>query len=166
MSLDKLNSSVRKFYFKITELTIIFFSIAISYFVLGKRLGCLNIGNIPEDCQDFIDQIQDFLSSTQDILFSLPLHKVYATKAWKKLYRAQKRNYEIAMKHISDKMEEIKEKDDNLLTNDEVPEKVDFLTYMIHRGELSIEEISINALDLLGAGIDTVSDNNYYFFLF
>ena len=62
-------------------------------------------------------------------------------------------------------MEEIKEKDDNLLTNDEVPEKVDFLTYMIHCGELSIEEISINAADLLGGGVDTVSDNNYYFFL-
>ena len=71
------------------------------------------------------------------------------------------------MKHISDKMEEIKEKDDNLLTNDEVPEKVDFLTYMIHRDELSIEEISINAADLLLAGVDTVSDNNNnYFFLF
>ena len=139
-----------------------FFSIAIAYFVLGKRLGCLNIGNIPEVCQDFIDQIQDFLAATQDILFSLPLHKVYATKAWKKLYRAQKRTYEISMKHISDKMEEIKEKDEDLLTNDEVPEKVDFLTYMIHRGELSIEEISINASDLIGGGVDTVSNNNYF----
>ena len=144
----------------------LFFSIAIAYFVLGKRLGCLNTGNIPEVCQDFIDQIQDFLTATQDILFSLPLHKVYATKAWKKLYRAHKRTYEISFKHISDKMEEIKEKDEDLLTNDEVPEKVDFLTYMIHHGELSIEEISINASDLLIAGIDTVSDNNYYFCLF
>ena len=59
-------------------------------------------------------------------------------------------------------MEEIEEKDEELLTNDEVPEKVDFLTYMIHRGELSIEEISINASDLIGGGVDTVSNNNYF----
>ena len=39
----------------------------------------------------------------------------------------------------------------------EVPGEVDFLTYLMHSEELSPEEHSTNTVDLLLAGVETVS---------
>ena len=39
----------------------------------------------------------------------------------------------------------------------EAPEKVDILTYLVHSGKQSLEEAATNAVDLMTAGIDTVS---------
>lgn len=41
----------------------------------------------------------------------------------------------------------------------EMPELPDFLTFMLLSGKLSVKELTMNALDLLSAGIDTVHLN-------
>jgi cytochrome P450 len=40
-----------------------------------------------------------------------------------------------------------------------MPELPDFLTHMLVSGKLTLKEITMNALDLLTAGIETVSIN-------
>ena len=85
---------------------------------------------------------------------------LYPTKNWKDLMKAFQRVFEISMKHIKEKLEEIKEEDTRALENDEdqqAPVGVDFLTYMSHAGKMPLEKITSNAIDLMSAGIDTVS---------
>lgn len=63
------------------------------------------------------------------------------------------------MKFITQRLDEIEEKDKQLLqqdTGDEAPVKVDFLTYILHSGKMSLDAITANIIDLLTAGVDTV----------
>lgn len=136
--------------------------LAASYFVLGKRLGALNIGNVPEDCQAFIDHIVNMFTSTGKIIMSpLPLHKIWMTKQYKLLHTSMRGQFDIAMKYVEEKLKEIKESEEGELMSEneegEVPDNIDFLTYMIKKGEMSFDEITSIAIGLMGAGVDTVS---------
>lgn len=137
------------------------FHTAVAFFVLGKRLGALDIDNMPPDCQEFISVIQEFFTASQELLFSLPLYKLYPTKTWRKLKEMQIKGYQIGLKFINDRIREVKEKEEG--GREETNETLDFLTYMIENSGLTLDEISINALDLLGAGVDTVSIDTLYY---
>ena len=66
---------------------------------------------------------------------------------------------DLAMKFISKRLDEIEEEDKQRLqqaTEDEVPIKVDFLTYLVHLGKMSLDAITANVIDLMTAGVDTV----------
>ena len=67
----------------------IIFPLAVSFFTLGKRLGALNIGNVPARCQEIIDATQIMFASSQKAAFAPPLHKIYPTKLWKSLLSSQ-----------------------------------------------------------------------------
>lgn len=62
-----------------------------AYFTLGKRLGSLDIDNIPKDCLDMIDSTQVFFDAFQKALFVPPIHKIYSTKLWKTLLDSQQK---------------------------------------------------------------------------
>ena len=62
------------------------------------------------------------------------------------------------MSFIEERMNEIEAHKQQIEDTDEVPEKMDFLTYMLLSGKLNKEEIASNAVDLMFAGIDTVSE--------
>ena len=67
----------------------------------------------------------------------------------------------MARRYINEKLAEIEEADRKALEaasgEEEAPEKVDFVTYLVHSGKMSIEELSVNVVDLLSAGVETVS---------
>ena len=130
---------------------------AVNMFVLGKRLGCLD-EQIPPDCQEFIDQIHKFFDASQNIFFGLPLYKLYATQDYKDLQESFTRIFDIAMSHVQERLDEI-EKEEALESGDEdgPPVGVDFLTYMSKADKMPLEMITTNAIDLLAAGVDTVS---------
>ena len=133
---------------------------AIFYFILGKRLGALNTnGNITPDCKEFIDQVGNIFQSLTDLLFSIPLYRLYPTKKWKEVVSSHTAVRKLATKFIEEKMKEIEEEYKRILANNkEVPDKVDFLTYLLHApGRMTPREITGNVIDLLGAGVDTVS---------
>ena len=120
-------------------------------------MGCLNLGSIPEDCQEFIGHIREFNLATQDLMFGLPFHKFYPIKAWKRLVEAQSGGYKISMRHIEEKLKKVKEQDQQLTAEDGEPsENEDFVTYMVHKGKMSLVELTVNAGDLLAGGVDTV----------
>ena len=78
-------------------------SAAICMFVLGKRLGCLEL-EIPSNCKRFIDAVNNFITITQELQFALPFHKFISTKNWKALAQNQQCMYDIAMGHIQEKV--------------------------------------------------------------
>ena len=118
-------------------------------------MGCLDVGGIPQDCQEYIDYLQKFLLITQQLFFSLPLHKIYPTQAWKQLIKTQGAMFKISMNHIQ---EAIKERNLEIRPGDTEPSVGEsFISYMMNKGQMSLEEVTMNAADLLGAGVDTVS---------
>lgn len=132
-----------------------------SFFVLGKRMGCLpDPSHAPHDCQLFIEAIGTFFRSSQELALSLPLYKLLNTKPWRNLKESVQTINTNASLHIQQRLNEIKEKDlkaEGQSGEEEVPEKVDFLTYIIHSGQMSLDDIVVNAVDLIGGGVDTTS---------
>ena len=124
-------------------------------------MGCLpDPLDAPHDCQMFIEAIGTFFRSSQELVFTLPLYKLLNTKPWRNLKDSIQTINTNALHHIQQKLKEIKEEDLKAVGQsggEEVPEKVDFLTYIIHSGQLSLEDIVANAVDLIGGGVDTVS---------
>ena len=129
-----------------------------AYFVLGKRLGCLEAGQIPPDCKAFIDSVNRSFTSTFELIFAVPFYLLWENKIWKEGVDSMASVNNLAMKFIKERMQEITEEEKRALENsEEVPGEVDFLTYLVHSGKLSPEVLSSNAVDLLSAGIETVS---------
>ena len=75
----------------------------VSNFVFGKRLGSLQ-KEIPSDCKMFINELHTFFDVTQKLLFSFPFHKFWATKNWKTFINSQVAIYDIALRHINEKV--------------------------------------------------------------
>lgn len=132
--------------------------------MLGKRLGALNAsGDIPQDCKEFIEQVGNIFRSLPDLLFSLPLYRLYPTKEWKAVINAHTAVRKLATKFIEERMVEIGEDYKRMLEkNEEIPDKVDFLTYILHApGKMTLNEVTGNVIDLLGAGVETVRLYNH-----
>lgn len=134
---------------------------AVSFFTLGRRMGALDTeGNAPPECQEFIDQVGVFFESTAQLFLSIPLYYIYRNKLWRTSVNSQRAVKDLAMNFITKRLEEIEEDDAKLLeqhTEDEAPVKVDFLTYLVHSGKMSLNAITANVIDLMTAGVDTVS---------
>ncbi len=68
--------------------------------------------------------------------------------------------HKLAHQFINEKLAEIAEEDKKALeaatSEEEAPDKVDFITYLVHSGKMSVEEISVNVVDILSAGVETV----------
>ena len=131
--------------------------LAVCRFVLGKRMGCLS-DQVPQDCQELIVTVQEMFDSTQRLMNGPPLHIVWSTKEWKFQKQKVKHLYELSLKHVKEKLQEIREEDRGRdLEGSEAPDKMDFLTYLVHSGKQSLEEAVTNSIDLMLAGVDTVS---------
>jgi len=120
-------------------------------------MGCLS-DQIPQDCQELIDTVQEMFDSTQHLMNGPPLHIVWSTKDWKFQKQKVKHLYELCLKHVKEKLHEIREEDlGRDLEGSEAPDKMDFLTYLVHSGNQSLEEAVTNSIDLMLAGVDIVS---------
>lgn len=117
-------------------------------------------GNTPPECQEFIDEVGNFFELFAKFFLSVPTYLIYRNKLWRSSVNSQRAVKDLAMKFISKRLDEIKEEDKQLLqqaTEDEAPVKVDFLTYLVHSGKMSLDAITANVIDLMTAGVDTVS---------
>ena len=115
---------------------------------------------MPPECKKYVDSIHIFLETTTKLMFSLPFHKIWPTKNWKTLVNSFDYLYSYASGHVNEKIAEL-EKAEKLNEFEKVDAELgmDFLTYMIHSGNMSVEELAVNAVDLISAGVDTVSSN-------
>ena len=112
---------------------------------------------MPPECKQFVDNIHSFMETTSKLFFSLPFHKIWRTKNWKALVNSFDDLYTYASGQVNEKIREIEEADKSGESETVDAELgMDFLTYMIHSGTMSVEELAVNAIDLLTAGVDTV----------
>ena len=131
---------------------------AASFFVLGKRMHCLPDPSLaPPDCQVLIEGVGNVFKSSQELVLSLPLYKLWATRPWRMLRDAIRSVNTVALSHVEQRLKEIRDEDlKHSAGTLEVPEKVDFLTYILHSGQMSLEDVVVNAVDLISGGVDTV----------
>ena len=117
-------------------------------------------GNAPPECQEFIDTVGVFFDLTAKMFLSVPVYRIYHNKLWRDSVKAQRDMKDLAMMFITKRLEEIEEEDKKLLEqhhkDDDPPLKVDFLTYLVHSGKMSLNAITANVIDLMMAGVDTV----------
>ena len=133
---------------------------SITAIYLEAPVQCIIIilGEIPPDCKAFIDAVDRLFTSTFDLFFSVPFYLLWETKLWKEAVDSMAGVNNLAMKFINERMQEITEEEKRALEDSkEVPREVDFLTYLVHSEKLSPEELSTNTVDLLMAGVETVS---------
>ena len=113
---------------------------------------------MPPECKHFVDNIHTFFDANSKVVFGLPLHKLWRTKNWKTLVSSFDDLYTYASGQINEKIKEIEEAGKlNVSEKADAELGMDFLTYMIYSGTVRVEEIAVNAIDLLSAGVDTVS---------
>lgn len=130
--------------------------LAVALFVLGRRMGCLE-KEMPPDCVKLVDHVQNFFNVTNRMFFGLPFHKIWRNKNWKELVRSLDFILSYASRLVEEKIEQIEQQSSEQGESAHAELGEDFLTYMIHSGKMDIHEIAANAIDLLLAGIDTVS---------
>ena len=137
---------------------------AVGALVFGKRLGALDTDNPSQESLMFMDNMNvtfKLLSRLQTT--KLPLHKLWPTKDVRALEQAAITTYDFAKKYV-EKVLEIKEEDKRALERraeeEEAPDKVDLLTYLLHSRGMSVEEATTNAMDLMAAGVETVSSTH------
>ena len=139
---------------------------AVAYFILGKRLGALSAtGGVTPESEVFIKAVGALFSELIELLFSFPLYRLYRTKKWRHVVEVNRTVYTLARQFIDKKIAEIEEEDRKSLEaasgEEEAPEKVDFITYLVHSGKMSPEEVSVSVVDLLSAGVETVNTSTY-----
>ena len=141
-----------------------FLPTAVCVFVFGKRLGALDTDNPSQESLMFMDNMNDILKLSARILMTkLPLYKLWPTKDVRAMKQAVKTTYDFSKKYV-EKVLEIKEEDKRALERraeeEEAPDKVDLLTYLLHSRGMSVEEATTNAMDLMAGGFDTVSSTH------
>lgn len=70
-----------------------------------------------------------------------------------------------AKEQVEQKLQEVKQQAQNNPNGiDDIQAELgmDFVTYMMHSGKMSIEEVVVHAMDLLTAGVDSVSHNSMH----
>ena len=135
-------------------------SAAVGLFVLGKRLGCFEEVT-PQECKDVVNDLHTMQVTTSKMINGIPFHKLWKNKNWKTLVSSVDGMLSYAGSLVNEKVKEIElaEEGDGL----ETEEGMDFLTYMLHSssGKMTVEDIAVNAIDLILGGVDTVSNKVY-----
>ncbi|XP_078595814.1 1,25-dihydroxyvitamin D(3) 24-hydroxylase, mitochondrial-like isoform X1 [Branchiostoma floridae x Branchiostoma japonicum] len=127
---------------------------SISAVLFNERMGLLQ-DNIPQDAQDFINGMHDaFDSLTRAMTPDARLHKLLNTKSWQKNKQAWDTVFKIGEKVIDRQLQRAEERQARGEADDG---QLDFLSFISSREKLTKEEIYANAIELMGAAIDTTS---------
>ena len=119
-------------------------------------MGCLS-NQVPQDCKQLIVAVKEMFNSIQRLISGPPLHILWSTKEWKFLKQTVKQLDDIALNHVRQKLDKIREENQNgSLKESKIPDKVDFLTYIMHSEKQSLKEAAANAADLMIGGVDNV----------
>ena len=114
---------------------------------------------VPQECQELIDGLQELLDSTEKVIMGPPSYK--NSKAYEKMKKNHAKICNLGFKVVEKRVKEISKEDQRLAQagesgEEEGPINVDFLTYLIHSGKMSLGEVATNAIDMLIAAINQV----------
>ncbi len=83
---------------------------------------------MPQECKELVNNLDEFISVTVELLFSIPFHKLWRTKKWKRLVNTTEAFFTYAKCHVDQKIKEIEE--GNVGEDVQAELGMDFLTYM------------------------------------
>ena len=88
---------------------------------------------MPPECKEFVECTKINFETTNKLLYSIPLHRLWRTKNWRKMVNAQGTMLSYASKLVEEKMKEIEE---GMVAEEagDVHAELgdDFLTHMVH----------------------------------
>ena len=123
-----------------------------AHFVFGANLDCRN------DKEGLAKELQDSIGDLIDCIFdlqtALPLFKVFPTKAYKKLNERTDSATKIGQIYADMYTSDIK---DRAAVSDETFHGMSLLEQWLIEGKMSTKEAISHSINMLGAGMDTVS---------
>ena len=142
--------------------------VAINNVIYNKRLGAFNDPPTPM-AEQFYNNVCSMLDITGQLLFVPPYYKYIRTKQWKDYCKYWDKLFEIGgnliaeerNRLLSDEADVISKRKDSCRTED-----MEFLPYVLSRGELTDEEIAGNITELMATGVDTVRYTILIYFAF
>ena len=90
-----------------------------------------------------------------------PYYKYFQTKPWMEFCKSNDVLFEIGGKLIAEERNRLLSDEANAINmsqDDRHTEGIEFLPYILSRGGLTDDEITGNIIELMGAGVDTVSE--------
>ncbi|XP_070562960.1 1,25-dihydroxyvitamin D(3) 24-hydroxylase, mitochondrial-like [Ptychodera flava] len=109
------------------------------------------------EAETFIQAVHDMFNTTASLHFvPIRIHQKLNSWVWKKHLRAWDTIYATANKFIDERMNDITKQ---LAAGEDIGEEADFITYMVMKGTLELDEIYANATELLAASVDTTSNS-------
>ncbi|EDV24789.1 uncharacterized protein TRIADDRAFT_25487 [Trichoplax adhaerens] len=125
--------------------------------LFSKRLGSFNDPPTPI-AEQFYNNVCDMMDATGQLVFLPPYYKYIKTKRWKKYCSYWDTLFEIGGKLIQEERNRLLSNGLDLSQMSETgrrTEEMEFLPYVLSRGELNDEEIAGNIIELMMAGVDT-----------
>ena len=119
--------------------------------MFGNRLGCLD-NPIPTDCKKWIDLVQEVFFLSEKVAMGPSTYKYIPTKSYRMLKDSVWKLAQLAISKAKEKISEFERNKEQTLADE-----IDFLTYLMKYGEMSIEEVAENSVDMIIATVDTVS---------
>ena len=137
----------------------VFLPLAINTVLFSKSLGAFNEPPTPIAAK-FYNNVLDMLNATNELLFYPPYYKYIKTKYWKQYCGYWDTLFEVGVQLIDEARQALKDNgvfaDADNISRSQFND-LEFLPYIILRGELSDEEIASNLIELMTAAVDTVS---------
>ncbi|EDV24787.1 uncharacterized protein TRIADDRAFT_56952 [Trichoplax adhaerens] len=127
--------------------------------LFNKRLGAFNDPPTPI-AKRFYETVCQMLEVTGQFMLLPPYYKYIKTKGWKAYCSYWDTLFEIGGKLIEEERNRLSSTEINLLNNrqnKQRTEDLEFLPYVLSRGELNDEEIASNMIELMMAGVDTTA---------
>ncbi|XP_070572102.1 1,25-dihydroxyvitamin D(3) 24-hydroxylase, mitochondrial-like [Ptychodera flava] len=111
------------------------------------------------EAETFIQAVHDMFEATARLLrgfVPIRIHQKLNSWDWKKHLRAWDTIYATANRFIDERMNDITKQ---LAAEEDIEEEADFITYMVMKGTLELDEIYANATEVLIASVDTTSNS-------
>ncbi|CAH1248617.1 CYP27A1 [Branchiostoma lanceolatum] len=126
---------------------------SLSLVILGKPLGCLTLDQLAEDsdAQRMISAVLEFFLYFAKLEMAPPLYQYISTPAWKKFVKCMDTMNSIAEKMIGEKLAELRKME-------EPPEEADFLSSLLSKKNMTLDEAVMVAIELLTGAFESTAN--------
>lgn len=129
---------------------------------LDKQLGLIKSNRDNPDVKKLFGYLTDFFTLSVDVEFKPPIWKIIKTKSFKKLMATLDGITEITSRYVDEALQRIEEDQRN-----GVPEKPENEKSVLEKlAKIDKKIATVMAMDMLMAGVDTVSSTNFKFHKF